>query len=95
MTQNRQKLSMDESELILSINQTTSTMLSEEAVFYSQLSAYLVVAYLVGAKLTRFQISLNNFVFVVATGLGIFSVMGLNGYINKLVELSGIDLNDN
>jgi len=74
-------------------------MLSEEAVFYTQISAYLIVVYLVGAKLTRLQISLVNFLFIVATVFGIFGVVSFTSQIARLVELSGVtvgyDVTDN
>ena len=79
---------MNEAELILAVNEIASTMLSEEALFYSQLSAYLVVAYLVGEKLTVFQVTLINFLFLVATGLGLFGVISFSGQIGKLFEFA-------
>ena len=78
---------MNEVERILAINEIVSTMLSEEAIFYTQISAYLVVAYLVGSKLTTFQITLINFLFIVATLLGMFGVVSFHMQILEIREL--------
>jgi hypothetical protein len=85
---NKRDIFMNEAELILAVNEIASTMLSEEALFYTQLSAYLVVAYLAGEKLTVFQVTLINFLFLVATGLGLFGVISFSGQIEKLFEFA-------
>ena len=59
--------------------------LSTFAVFLSVVSAYLVTAYLVGAKLTRTQVSILTFLFLLVSAL---IVWGLSAYTNGGVQLS-------
>jgi hypothetical protein len=80
---------MNEAELILAVNEITSTMLDEESVFYTQVTAYLVVAYLVAEKLTKFQLALINFLFVVAAALSIFGVLNFMHQIERLFATTG------
>ncbi len=59
--------------------------LSTFAVLLSAVSAYLVTAYLVGAKLTRTQVSIVTFLFLLVSALIVWS---LSAYTNGGVQLS-------
>ena len=80
---------MNEAELILAVNEITATMLDEEAVFYTQVSAYLVVVYLAAEKLTRFQLALVNTLFVFAICISIFGVISFTDQIDRLFGFAG------
>ncbi len=55
---------MTEYELNDAIQVIASNLIASEALFLTFLSAYAVVAYTVGKKLTSYQISFVNFVFI-------------------------------
>ena len=84
---------MTEYELSDLINSISSNIVQGQAVFLTTITAYLIVAYSVGAKLTRFQVSFINFVYI------LFGLVGIQGQLynfdrayywgGKLAELSG------
>ena len=62
---------MTEYELSDLMNGIVSNVIQGQAVFLTTLTAYLIVAYTVGAKLTRYQVSFVNFVYL------LFGVVGI------------------
>lgn len=54
-----------------------SNIIADQTVYITMLSAYLVVAYTVGSKLTRYQVAFINFVFIVYTFIGILAQMAM------------------
>lgn len=84
---------MTEFELVELINMTTSNVIANQALFVSILSAYLVVAYSVGHRLTVYQVAFINIIFIVFSLIGIQAVRGLLdflvAYSNQLIELRG------
>jgi hypothetical protein len=67
---------MTEYELVDAIASFNSNMYSWATFYMTALSAYLVTAYILGAKLTRSQTTIINTCFVVFSALGIFAVRG-------------------
>jgi hypothetical protein len=67
---------MTEYELVDAIASFNSNMYSWSTFYMTALSAYLVTAYILGAKLTRSQTTIINTCFVVFSALGIFAVRG-------------------
>ena len=67
---------MTEYELVDAIASFNSNMYSWATFYMTALSAYLVTAYILGAKLTRSQTILINTCFVFFSALGIFAVRG-------------------
>ena len=67
---------MTEYELIDAIASFNSNMYSWATFYVTALSAYLVTAYILGAKLTRSQTIIVNTCFVAFSTLGILAVMG-------------------
>jgi hypothetical protein len=67
---------MTEYELVDAIASFNSNMYSWSTFYMTALSAYLVTAYILGAKLTRSQTILINTCFVFFSALGIFAVTG-------------------
>jgi hypothetical protein len=67
---------MTEYELVDAIASFNSNMYSWATFYITALSAYLVTAYILGAKLTRSQTTIINTCFVVFSALGIFAVRG-------------------
>ena len=59
--------------------------LSTFAILLSVVSAYLITAYLVGAKLTRTQVSSLTFLFLLVS---VITVWGISAYSNAGVQLS-------
>ena len=62
------------------LNGVISNQLAGQALFITIISAYLVVAYTVGDKLTKYQVSFINITFI------LFSLTGLRGGV-ALIEL--------
>jgi hypothetical protein len=83
---------VEQIDLILAVNELASTALSEVAIFYSALTAYLLVAYLVGERLTFFQTGLVNLVFIFTALMGIHGVLGIQGMILEVMQLGGNEL---
>ena len=67
---------MTEYELVDAIASFNSNMYSWVTFYMTALSAYLITAYILGAKLTISQTIIINTCFVVFSALGIFAVMG-------------------
>ena len=55
---------MTEYELFDLINGISSNIVQGQSVYLTTITAYLVVAYSVGAKLTRFQVFFVSFVYI-------------------------------
>jgi uncharacterized membrane protein YedE/YeeE len=55
---------MTEADAAEVLNGIIANVISSQAVFFTVLSAYLVVAYTAGAKLTRYQVSFVNLLFL-------------------------------
>ena len=85
---------MTEFEVVEIINGVTSNILANQALFITILSAYLVVAYSVGQKLTSYQVAFINGTFIIFSLLGIQAVAGQLGFIitysAQLLELRGV-----
>lgn len=62
-----------------------SLILSDQALFFSEVSAYLVVSYLVGAKLTRFQLVFLNFLLISVAAI---STVGVTNNVLDMVQFS-------
>ena len=63
------------------INGVIGNVLTGQALFISTISAYLVVAYTVGARLTMYQVWFINFTFI------LFSLVGLQGLTAQLLTI--------
>ena len=61
-----------------------STNLEQIAMFMSLLSAYLIVAYLVGSQLTRFQVWAASSIYA------LFSLIIVIGYFNLFIQLAEV-----
>ena len=64
---------MTEYELFDLINGISSNIVQGQSVYLTTITAYLVVAYSVGAKLTRFQVFFVSFVYI------LFGLVGMQG----------------
>ena len=62
-------------------------------IYLTLLTAYVVAAYVVGAKLTRLQLFLTTFLFVTASAFEVFNIgaigQGLQFKVTQLVEFEG------
>ena len=67
---------MTEYELVDAIASFNSNMYSWATFYMTALSAYLIAAYLLGAKFTRSQTIIINTSFVAFSALGIFAIRG-------------------
>jgi len=87
-------LGMTEFEVVELINGLTSNIIANQALFVTILSAYLVVAYSVGDRLTKYQVAFINFMFVLFSLLGIQTVGGIMDimtiYALQYTEMRGI-----
>ena len=77
---------MTEYELVDLLRSGVANMLAGQAIYFTQLGSYLLVAYLIGTKLTTFQVSFLNILLV------ILSVTGMSGFLSILH--SNFDLRD-
>ena len=68
---------MTEYELIDSLNSTMTLWVSSFMAYVTFLSAYLVVAYLVGKELTRQQCIIISTLFCFSAGLAMFAIWGV------------------
>ena len=68
---------MTEYEIVDLIRSGVANMLTQNGIYFAQLSSYLLVAYLVGAKLSTFQVSFLNFVLIIMTATGMSGFMAL------------------
>ena len=84
---------MTEYELADLINGISSNIVAGQAVFLTVLSAYLVVAFSVGKKLTTYQVCFINFAYVVMAFVGFQSQAALlasaYNYSDQLLALRG------
>ncbi len=87
---------MSEYELNDAIQAISSNLIAGEALFLTVLSAYAVIAFTVGKKLTTYQITFVNFVFIgfVITNVGALQGMSSQvfDYGERLIELRGDNL---
>ena len=72
---------MTEYELSDLLNGITSNIIQGQVVFLTILTAYLVVAYAVGAKLTRYQVSFVNFAYL------LFGIIGIQAQLYNLDQV--------
>jgi hypothetical protein len=75
---------MNEYELTDAIATYTSLTYMNDAAFIAITSAYVAVAYMVGDKLSRFQVSFITFLFL---GLQIPSAVAIGGYLSRILSL--------
>ncbi len=68
---------MNEYEMVDLLHSANANMLTGQAIYFTQLASYLVVAYVVWHKLSRFQVFFLNSLFIVLTFMGLsnFSVL--------------------
>jgi uncharacterized membrane protein YqjE len=69
---------MSEYELVDLLNSTMSLLLSGLVAYISIVSAYLVVAYLAGSKLTKQQAIVVSLLLIFGAGLCIFALWGVS-----------------
>ena len=72
---------MNEYELVDAITGLESNLIQGQAVTITILSAYMVVAYTVGAKLTTFQCTFVSIMFIL---YGLLGAVGQNGILSDL-----------
>jgi hypothetical protein len=72
---------MTEYELSDLINGISSNIVQGQAVYLTMITAYLAVAYSVGSKLTRFQVSFVNFVYI------LFGLVGLQSQLYNIDQV--------
>ena len=78
---------MSEFELIETINSTLDIHISSFLAYLTIVSAYLVVAFVVGKRLTRTQFVMVTVLFIFAAGLSTFAIWGTGSRIIYLVGL--------
>jgi hypothetical protein len=66
---------MSEYELVDLMRSGVANMFTGQGIYFTQLASYLLVAYLVGDKLTTFQVTFLNFAFV------LFTLTGMSGFL--------------
>ena len=69
---------MTEYELVDALNSTMGLLSSNLVAYVSFVSAYLIVAYMAGQKLTRQQTAIVSVLFIYGAGLTIFALWGLS-----------------
>lgn len=69
------------------INSTSSNVIAAQAIFYTTITAYLVVAYSVGKSLTTYQVAFINLAFLIAMTTG---VMGVFANASLIAEYNSI-----
>ena len=69
------------------LNSTSSNIIAAQAVFFTIITAYLVVAYSVGKSLTTYQVAFINLAFLVATATG---VMGVVANVSLIAEYNSV-----
>ena len=72
------------------LNGVISNQLAGQALFITLISGYVAVAYVVGAKLTKYQVSFVNFAFVLFILVGLFGSAQL---IDMVYEYSAMRAN--
>ena len=77
---------MTEYELIDSLNSTMSLMQSTFVTYVSFVSAYLIVAYLVGRNLSKQQTTIVSILFLFGAGLTIIALWGLGTRVGFTVQ---------
>ena len=84
---------MTEYELYDLINGMTSNVIQGQAVYLTTLSAYLIVAYSVGSKLTSYQVSFVNCVYAFFCVIGIYAQLhnfeSLYSWGAQIMEIQG------
>jgi hypothetical protein len=68
---------MTEYEMAELVNSGIANMLAGQAIYFTQLGSYLLVAWFVGAKLTRFQAAFLSILFLVLTFAGMSNFLTL------------------
>ncbi len=77
---------MTEYEIVDLLRSGVANMLAGQAIYFTQLGSYLLVAYLIGSKLTRFQVTFLSLLLI------ILSFTGMSGFLATLN--SNFDLRD-
>ena len=57
------------------INSTSSNIIAAQAIFFTTITAYLVVAYSVGKSLTTYQVAFINVAFLISMATGVMGVV--------------------
>mgnify|MGYP001817353312 CR=1 FL=1 len=57
------------------INSTSSNIIAAQAIFFTTITAYLVVAYSVGKSLTTYQVAFINVAFLIGMATGVMGVV--------------------
>lgn len=65
---------MTEYELLDVLNSTVSVLVETFSVYLGATTAYLICAYIVGSRMTRFQCIIISTLYVVSAGVGAFAV---------------------
>ena len=77
------------------INSSTANLMASQTIFLSMITAYLVVAYTIGEKLTLYQVSVVNLIFTLSilngTAGGVAGLEMLMDHIAASMEIQGID----
>jgi hypothetical protein len=86
---------MNEYQLLDLLNGMGSNIIQGQTVFLSILSAYLIVAYTVGEKLTSYQIAFINLVFLIFMFIGVIAQLSnmdsMYEWMAQLSVLKGVD----
>lgn len=69
------------------LNSTSSNIIAAQAVFFTTITAYLLVAYSVGKSLTTYQVAFINVTFLIAMTTG---VMGVVANVSLIAEYNSI-----
>lgn len=87
---------MSEFELLEVLNGILSNAISQQGIFFTMLSAYIVMAYVAGSRLTTYQAGFVSLVFLVfsavATVANTSVMIEMNHYTELLREIRGRDL---
>lgn len=85
---------MTEYEMADLVNTGVANMLAGQALYFTQLGSYLIVAWWIGSKLTRFQVTFLNALLILLTftGMSAFAAMlGKNlALVNELGDTGSI-----
>ena len=79
---------------LLNLVQTQGSLIQSDATFFTTLLfGYLLVAYFIGASLTRVQVIILNVLYIASIGASIFQMttgaFTAIGFLNKFLEVSG------
>ena len=65
------------------INSTNSNIIAAQAIFFTIITAYLIVAYSVGRSLSTYQVAFINLAFLFATATGIMGLVANIAFIGE------------